>query len=212
MSRRKHKQGSHPDGSPEPIPDPQAEEGALWRDVSPPAAGVEAERSDAPAAAAAGTADLTEVAAAEIARLQGQAAEYLDGWQRARAEFANYKKRIEREQEEARARVVADLLQDFTAILDDLERALKDRPGDGDAGAWASGIDMIQRKLMAVLEAEGVKAIVPAPGEPFDPNVHEAVSHEASEFQSEGQIIDIVHQGYRIGERVIRPALVRVAK
>jgi molecular chaperone GrpE len=57
-----------------------------------------------------------------------------------------------------------------------------------------------------------VKAIVPAPGEPFDPNVHEAVSHEASEFQSEGQIIDIVHQGYRIGERVIRPALVRVAK
>jgi molecular chaperone GrpE len=164
------------------------------------------------AAAEAPSADLPEQAAAEIGRLQGQAAEYLDGWQRARAEFANYKKRIEREQEEARGRVVADLLQDFTAILDDLERALKDRPGEGDAGAWASGIDMIQRKLMAVLEAEGVKTITPSPGEAFDPNVHEAVSHEASETQSEGQIIGIIHQGYRIGERVIRPALVRVAK
>lgn len=213
MSRRKHKHDRQPDGESEPIPDPQAEEGALWRDVSPPAPSLEAERAEAgPPAGEAQAAGLPDEAAAEIARLQGQAAEYLDGWQRARAEFANYKKRIEREQEEARGRVVADLLQDFTAILDDLERALKDRPGDGDAGAWASGIDMIQRKLMAVLEAEGVKTILPSPGEAFDPNVHEAVSHEASETQSEGKIIDIIHQGYRVGERVIRPALVRVAK
>ena len=206
------------DGTPEPIPDPAAEEGALWREVSSaaaesPAPGGTAEQAEGSAPAGESpAADLPEQAAAEIARLQGQAAEYLDGWQRARAEFANYKKRIEREQEEARARVVADLLQDFTAILDDLERALKDRPVDGDAGAWASGIDMIQRKLMAVLEAEGVKAILAVPGDPFDPNVHEAVSHEANEAFSEGQVIDIIHQGYRIGERVIRPALVRVAK
>lgn len=215
MSRRKHgKQDGPSDGPPEPIPDPQAEEGALWREASPPGERAEGQSpaESGAAADASQAAGLPEQAAAEIARLQGQAAEYLDGWQRARAEFANYKKRIEREQEEARARVVADLLQDFTAILDDLERALKDRPGDGDAGAWASGIDMIQRKLMAVLEAEGVKAILASPGDAFDPNVHEAVSHEASETQSEGQIIDIIHQGYRIGERIIRPALVRVAK
>ena len=218
MSKRKHRQDRQPDGETEPIPDPQAEEGALWRDVSSPAPELEAGSAAGQPSAEGGTsagevpeAELPEQAA-EIARLQGQAAEYLDGWQRARAEFANYKKRIEREQEESRARVVADLLQDFTTILDDLERALKERPTEGDAGAWASGIDMIHRKLMAVLEAEGVKAIVPAPGEAFDPNVHEAVSHEASEAQSEGQIIDIIHQGYRIGERVIRPALVRVAK
>ena len=156
--------------------------------------------------------DELEALRQELNEARAKSDEYLYGWQRAQADFANYKKRIEREQEEARGRVVADLLQDFTAILDDLERALKDRPGDGDAGAWASGIDMIQRKLMAVLEAEGVKAILPSPGEAFDPNVHEAVSHEASESHSEGQIIDIIHQGYRIGERVIRPALVRVAK
>jgi molecular chaperone GrpE len=219
VSKRKHGSKGAPDAEqPEPIPDAQAVEGALWSEAEAaapeprPPGGMAPPADPGSAAGEPSTANLPEQSAAEIARLQGQAAEYLDGWQRARAEFANYKKRIEREQEEARGRVVADLLQDFTAILDDLERALKDRPGDGDAGAWASGIDMIQRKLMAVLEAEGVKAILPSPGEAFDPNVHEAVSHEASESRSEGQIIDIIHQGYRIGERVIRPALVRVAK
>ncbi len=107
---------------------------------------------------------------------------------------------------------MADLLQDFVTILDDLERALRDRPADGDAAAWASGIDMIQRKLMAVLDAEGVRPMIPVAGEMFDPNVHEAVSHEPSPDHTEGQIIGLIHQGYRIGERVIRPALVRVAK
>jgi len=148
----------------------------------------------------------------QLAGQQAKAEEYLDGWQRARAEFANYKKRVEREQEESRARVVADMLQDFVTILDDLERALRDRPTDGDAAAWASGIDMIQRKLMAVLDAEGVRPMIPVAGEMFDPNVHEAISHEPSPDHTEGQIIGIIHQGYRIGERVIRPALVRVAK
>jgi molecular chaperone GrpE len=146
VSRRKHgNKGAADDEQPEPIPDPQAVEGALWSEAgaaSPESAAPGGTVAPAGAAAAASeppAADLPEQAAAEIARLQGQAAEYLDGWQRARAEFANYKKRIEREQEEARGRVVGDLLQDFTAILDDLERALRDRPGDGDAGAWASG-------------------------------------------------------------------------
>lgn len=213
-----------PEGQPEPHPDPQADEGALWSEASLPAAesapsgmpgdahasedsGAQPTAAEVPALTG-----IPEATAAEIARLQGQAAEYLDGWQRARAEFSNYKKRIEREQEESRARVVADLLQDFTAILDDLERALKDRPADGDAAAWASGVDMIYRKLMSVLDAEGVKPILPTTGETFDPNLHEAVSHEANDRHSEGQIIDVIHQGYRIGERVIRPALVRVAK
>jgi molecular chaperone GrpE len=214
VSKRKHGSKGAPDaGQPEPIPDAQAVEGALWSEAEAAAPEPPAPPADPGSAAGVPSASgVPEQSAAEIARLQGQAAEYLDGWQRARAEFANYKKRTEREQEETRGRVVGDLLQDFTAILDDLERALKDRPADGDAGAWASGVDMIHRKLMAVLEAEGVKAILPSPGEAFDPNVHEAVSHEASESHSEGQIIGIIHQGYRIGERVIRPALVRVAK
>jgi molecular chaperone GrpE len=216
VSRRKHsKQGMGPDEPAEPNPNPEADEGALWSETAegraetpvfaPEAA---ADVSSPPETAPASMVDT----AAEVERLQGQAAEYLDGWQRARAEFANYKKRIEREQEESRARVVADVMQDFVAILDDLERALQERPTEGEAASWASGIDMIQHKLMAVLDAEGVRPIVPAEGEAFDPNVHEAVSHEASPDHTAGQIIGVIHQGYRIGERVIRPALVRVAK
>ena len=215
MSRRKHpNQEPQPD---EPNPNPEADEGALWSEAAGTSreAGPEIEVVAPQAGAGGGAIDAGPSAAAEptdeVERLKAQAAEYLDGWQRARAEFANYKKRIERDQEEARARVVADVLQDFVTILDDLERALRDRP-EGEASAWASGIDMIQRKLMSVLDAEGVRPLIPAAGEMFDPNVHEAVSHEPSPDHTEGQIIDVIHQGYRIGERIIRPALVRVAK
>ena len=212
MSRHKHSKHVEPA---EPNPNPEADEGALWDQAAEVA-----QEAAAPAAEAAGETPAPDVAATpettgaatEVERLQGQAAEYLDGWQRARAEFANYKKRIEREQEESRARVVADVMQDFVAILDDLERALQDRPTEGEAASWASGIDMIYRKLMSVLDAEGVRPIIPAEAEAFDPNVHEAVSHEASPDHTAGQIIGVIHQGYRIGERVIRPALVRVAK
>jgi molecular chaperone GrpE len=216
VSRRKHpKQDIGPDEPAAPVPNPEADEGALWNQ----AAEGPAEASDVAAGTPTEVPTPTEAlpegiveGAGEIEHLQGQAAEYLDGWQRSRAEFANYKKRIEREQEESRARVVADVLQDFVAILDDLERALQDRPSEGEAGSWASGIDLIQRKLMSVLDAEGVRPIIPAEAEAFDPNVHEAGSHEASPDHTAGQIIGVIHQGYRIGERVIRPALVRVAK
>jgi molecular chaperone GrpE len=213
VSKRKHPQ--HDDGPAEPNPNPEADEGALWSQAAEGPVEAPEVASQAPAQAPAPSEPLPEgmaEAAGEIERLQGQAAEYLDGWQRARAEFANYKKRIEREQEEARARVVGDVMQDFVAILDDLERALQDRPGEGEAGSWASGVELIYRKLMAVLDAEGVRPIIPAEAEAFDPNVHEAVSHEASPDHTAGQIIGVIHQGYRIGERVIRPALVRVAK
>jgi len=219
VSRRKHpKQETPPDEAAEPNPNPEADEGALWSEPAEAASEAEVVAGDVASQAVFAGGDADEAIAgpggpaSEVERMKGQAAEYLDGWQRARAEFANYKKRVEREQEESRARVVADMLQDFVTILDDLERALRDRPTDGDAAAWASGIDMIQRKLMAVLDAEGVRPMIPVAGEMFDPNVHEAISHEPSPDHTEGQIIGIIHQGYRIGERVIRPALVRVAK
>jgi molecular chaperone GrpE len=146
-----------------------------------------------------------------IERLTQLNEEYLDGWQRARADFANYKKRIEREQRDQYRRAAGDVLTRYLGILDDLERALKDRPTEGDASTWADGVELIYRKFRSVLEAEGVETIE-ALGQPFDPTLHEAISHEESDEQPAGHVIEVLQQGYRMGEQVLRPALVRVAK
>lgn len=135
-------------------------------------------------------------------------AEHLDGWQRAQAEFVNYKNRVQRDQESMRAQMKGDIIKKFLPVLDDLERALQSRPADD---AWANGIDLIARKLQSALDAEGVVRIE-ADGAMFDPNFHEAISHEPSEDVESGRIIAVVQNGYMLGERVIRPALVRVAQ
>ena len=96
----------------------------------------------------------------------------------------------------------------YLPILDDLERALATRPADL---AWVDGIELIYRKLKSILEAEGLKRIE-AEGQMFDPNFHEAISQEPSEDHESGQIIAVVQNGYMLGERVIRPAMVRVAQ
>jgi len=148
---------------------------------------------------------------AEVTELRVRADEYLDGWQRARAEFANYKKRIERDQEEARGRAAAALLAKILPVEDDLRRAVRERPEAEGYPHWADGIELIQRKLAALLEAEGVE-VIPADGGAFDPALHEAVTYEPSNDHEEGEIIEVIQQGYRLGERVLRPARVRVAR
>jgi len=140
-----------------------------------------------------------------------RAREYLDGWQRARAEFANYKKRVEREQNQAYQNAAGSVIKRYLEIMDDLERALKNRPVDGDGAAWAAGIELIYRKLQALLESEGVKPMGRA-GDEFDPNLHEAISLEENQQYQSGQIIEVLEQGYMLGERVLRPARVRVAR
>ena len=147
----------------------------------------------------------------ELSEWQSKANEYLDGWQRARAEFANYKKRIEREQTLAHQYASAAVIKRFLEVLDDLERALKNRPLEGDGNTWAQGIDLIYRKLNTILESSGVQPIE-AIGQTFDPTLHEAISHEDLQGYESGQIIEVIKQGYLIGERVLRPALVRVAR
>lgn len=148
---------------------------------------------------------------ARIADLRSLADEYLDGWQRSRAEFANYKNRVKREELEAQSQAAASVLARTLPLLDDLERALKDRPRHGEAATWADGIELITRKWKAILESQGLEPI-PAEGQKFDPTLHEALSHEESPDHEEGEVIEVIAQGYRIGERVVRPALVRVAK
>lgn len=156
----------------------------------------------------------------EIAQLRSQldealakANEYLCGWQRERAEFFNYKKRMEREQALGGQNAFATAIRRYLDIADDLERALKskNRPTDGNGVVWADGIDLILRKMIASFETDGVK-LIDTHGKFFDPNMHEAISHEDSPDHESGEIIEVVQPGYTLGERVIRPARVRVAR
>ncbi len=142
---------------------------------------------------------------------EAKVAEHLDGWQRAQAEFQNYRKRIERDNESLYVSMKGDIIRKFLPVLDDLERALQTRPENMDGHAWINGVDLICRKLQNILEAEGVKRIE-AEGTAFDPNFHEAISHEPSESVESGHVIAVVQNGYMLGDRVIRPALVRVAQ
>ena len=137
-----------------------------------------------------------------------KASEYKDSWMRSQAEFQNYKKRIERDNEMTRINMKGDIVKKILPLLDDLERALQNRPADE---SWATGIDLIVRKFQTTLEGEGVKRIA-AEGAEFDPNFHEAISHEPNDQVKSGHVIAVVQNGYMLGERVIRPALVRVAQ
>jgi molecular chaperone GrpE len=147
----------------------------------------------------------------ELDEIRTKADEYLDGWQRARAEFANYKKRVDRDQAQTYQVAAGNIVRRFLDVLDDLERALKNRPQNGDGAVWAEGIELIYRKLLTMLEGEGVKPMEVG-NDFFDPNLHEAVvSEENSEYES-GQIIEVIRQGYTLGDRILRPAMVRVAR
>ncbi len=148
---------------------------------------------------------------AELAEVRLQADENLDGWQRALADFSNYKKRIEKENAAVYRNALGKAVLHYLEIKDDLELALKNRPADGDGAKWAVGIELILRKLQGFLDAEGVLAI-DTEGQMFDPNIHEAISMEPSEDHESGQIIGVVQLGYRLGDRVLRPARVRVAQ
>lgn len=148
----------------------------------------------------------------ELAETRAKADEYLDGWQRARAEFANYKKRIEREREQSQKLTAGNVIRRYLEVVDDLERALKNRPQEGDGAVWAGGIELIYRKLLNFLELEGVKPMKAESEKPFDPNLHEAITHEDNPEYESGAIIEVVQPGYMLGDHVLRPARVRVAK
>jgi molecular chaperone GrpE len=144
----------------------------------------------------------------QLEEMQAQALEYKDGWQRAVAEFQNFKKRSEAERSESYQMAVGNIIKSYLPVLDDLERALASRP---EKLPWADGIDLIYRKLKSILEAEGVKRIE-AKGQPFDPNFHEAITQEKSETHESGVVIEVTRNGYMLGNKVIRPAMVRVSK
>jgi molecular chaperone GrpE len=152
-----------------------------------------------------------EILKEELAQVQAKADENLDGWQRSAADFANYKRRVTREQAQNQQRATANAIIKYLEIFDDLDRAIKNRPQTGEVSSWTEGIELVYRKFQAFLEAEGVE-MIDSEGQEFDPNLHEAISQEDNPDFDSGQIIGVVQQGYRMGDRILRPARVRVAR
>ncbi len=148
----------------------------------------------------------------QLEAVQAQADEYLDDLRRERAAFQNYKKRRESERADLRSRAKVDVLVQLFPILDDMERALEAIPEEEAEQPWIEGLAFIQRKLDKALDGLGVVLIEAEPGQAFDPFVHEAVTYEENQDHQEGEIISVVQKGYKHGERVLRPALVRVAR
>lgn len=154
------------------------------------------------------TVEVNNALDAALEEEKSKAAKYLGNWQRAEADFENYKKRVEQEKSDTIKYANAALVLNLLPVLDDLDRAFKSLPDKLSHSSWTEGIRMIHRKLQATLEAQGVSPIK-ALGETFDPAIHEAVAQGVGE---EGKIIDEAQKGYTLHGRVIRPAYVVVGK
>jgi len=158
----------------------------------------------------------TEIAAlqeGEVASLQKaldeekvKSEKYLVNWQRAQADFINYKKRCEQEKDEVKQFGNATLILSILPVLDDLERALASVSDDIAGLTWVEGVKLILRKFQAILESQGISDIK-AIGQPFDPRFHEAVMRVPGK---EGIVVDEMQKGYKLKDRVIRPSMVVV--
>lgn len=142
--------------------------------------------------------------------LQKERDDLYDRLLRKTAEFDNFRKRVERDRKEMIDWAAADVISDLLSIVDDFDRALAaDAPPD--AQPYKSGLELIQRQLGELLKKRGVSA-VEALGADFDPHVHQAVAYEEVEGARDGQVVDVLAKGYKLGEKLLRPALVKVAK
>ncbi len=144
----------------------------------------------------------------QIAEAESKKQEYLEALQRERADFTNFRRRMDAEKSQMWVQASDETIKKLLPVLDDLERALANRPADQ---AWASGVEMIYRKFQNIVEKEGIIRIE-AIGQPFDPNLHEAILQEPSDSYPSGSVTAVLQQGYLHGERILRPALVKVAE
>jgi molecular chaperone GrpE len=142
--------------------------------------------------------------------LQRERDDYYDRLLRKTAEFDNYRKRVERERREQSEQAVTDLLQELLLVVDDFDRALTVDAGES-GDAYRKGVELIHGKLHDLLRRYGVRPI-DALGADFDPHVHQAVVHETSPDRREGEVIEELRKGYTINDRLLRPAMVKVAK
>lgn len=177
----------------------------------------QADGSPVDVAPSAGGPEVAELVAtrAELKRLEGEVKELKDSLARRQADFENYRKRMERERSETYNRVVADIAAKLLPVLDNLKRALETEASieaseSDEFRHFLSGVDLIYKQLNGVLDALGVKPVA-AEGEQFDPHLHEAVVTEETDDYEPDTVIQEIVRGFRIGDKLIRPALVKVA-
>jgi molecular chaperone GrpE len=152
-----------------------------------------------------------ELLRSELQATTAKADEYLAGLQRERAEFSNYRRRTSEEREAMLGLAGEDLIRKVLAIADDFDLAIDNRPAELAGSSWVEGVTAIDRKLRALLDSEGVRPIEAEPGKPFDPREHEAIVNVPGTGRAEGEIVEVVRRGYKLRDRVLRPALVAVA-
>jgi molecular chaperone GrpE len=154
-------------------------------------------------------------AVADADELQRQRDDFYDRLLRKTAEFDNYRKRVERDRQSMAEAVAADAVKDLLPLVDDLERALKAgtgaETGAEGAEAYRKGVELIHRQLLDILRKRGVRPIE-ALGTDFDPHFHQAIAHEPAAGRRDGEVIEEFGRGYMLGDRLIRPAIVKVAK
>lgn len=148
---------------------------------------------------------------AELAAARRQADDYLAALQRERAEFLNFKRRTAEEREAMLGLAAEALLSKVLALADDFDRAIEAQPAELAGHPWVEGIVAIDRKLRALLESEGVRPIEAGPGTRFDPREHDAIMNVPGTDRAEGEIVEEIRRGYRLRDRILRPALVAVA-
>lgn len=163
-----------------------------------------AERSATPASAPGAAQD-------PLAQAQAEAAKLKDAWLRTAADFDNFRKRTRKELEDARRSGREDLLRALLPVFDNLERAIQSAQRSTDVKAIGEGLAMIQRQFVDALGREGI-ARVPAVGHPFDPSVHEAIQQVETSESPPGTVLAEVQPGYTQGDRLVRAAMVVVAK
>ena len=147
----------------------------------------------------------------DAAELKQQRDDYYDRLLRKTAEFDNYRKRTDRERIQLAEAAAADLIEDLLPIVDDMERALKADAGSEATEAIRRGVELIHKQLLETLRKRGVKPIESL-GVDFDPHFHQAVAHERADGRREGEVVEEFSRGYMLGDRLLRPAMVKVAK
>lgn len=171
---------------------------------------MEDERNESPQGSAA-TTESEQPQELDAAELKQQRDDYYDRLARKTAEFDNYRKRTDRERIQLSEAAAADLLQELLPLVDDLERALKADPAGEATEAIRRGVELIHKQLLDILRKRGVTPIE-ALGADFDPHFHMAVAHEPADDRREGEVVEEFRRGYMLGDRLLRPAMVKVAK